>query len=199
MTQCRCRFCKWQEKKENKPTKTTLNVAFLMATGLPGAGALAGLASLQLPPRHIYCCPIAGLPHECKPAKLQQAGTSFLQGCSLTLLHAAPWWKKIQTHVYALTHHVCSNSKHCPSKLLQGQTASNCLSTLGNGASLPLGEAKDSQRTWAMGLLLHIIFQLDFRQPGRAGETFHGSLLNNSYSCAKLTSQRLIFQYQNKR
>lgn len=91
MTQCRCRFCKWQEKKENKPTKTTLNVAFLMATGLPGAGALAGLASLQLPPRHIYCCPIAGLPHECKPAKLQQAGTSSLQGCSLTLLHAAPW------------------------------------------------------------------------------------------------------------
>lgn len=66
-------------------------------------------------------------------------------------------------------------------------------------ASLPLGEAKDSQRTWAMGLLLHIIFQLDFRQAGRAGETFHGSLLNNSYSCAKLTSQRLIFQYQNKR
>lgn len=69
--------------KENKPTKTTLNSTFLVSTGFTGAGVPAGLASLRLTPRHMYCCILASLPYACKPDKQPQAGGQALAACQI--------------------------------------------------------------------------------------------------------------------
>lgn len=70
--------------KENKPTKTTtLNVTFLASTGFTGAEVPAGLASLRLTPRHMYCCILASLPYACKPDKQLQAGGQALTACQI--------------------------------------------------------------------------------------------------------------------
>lgn len=70
--------------KQNKPTKTTLNVTFLVSTGFTGAGVPAGLSSLHLTPKHMYCCILASLPYACKPDDKQlQAGGQALTTCQI--------------------------------------------------------------------------------------------------------------------
>lgn len=78
--------------KENKPTKTTLNVTFLVSTGFTGAGMPAGLASLCLTPRHMYCCILASLPYACKPDKQLQAGGQALTACQISSAQGGSVW-----------------------------------------------------------------------------------------------------------